>query len=176
MTNYLLAYHGGAAPSSPEQAKQVMAEWDAWFESIGSAVVEIMPTNHPGDTQSYKIIENNIVAIYMTDNDPYSPTFQKTSFAKMVKFCENADLLIHDTMFTQEEWEEHRTWGHASIDAGIDLAREAGVKRFVLFHHDPSRTDDEVDEMVRYTREKLGGQSHGIQCFGAQEGMELNFD
>ena len=88
----------------------------------------------------------------MTDNDPPSPAFQKTPFSEMVEFCGDADLLIHDAQFTQEEWENRRDWGHSSIDAALNLALEAGVKRFFLFHHDPQRTDKELDEMLRDSR------------------------
>ncbi|OGL43632.1 MAG: hypothetical protein A2161_05715 [Candidatus Schekmanbacteria bacterium RBG_13_48_7] len=140
---------------------------------VGDAHITVLPTNHPGDTQAYKIRENNISIVYMTDNDPYSPIFQKISFSRMAEFCADVDLLVHDTMFTKEEWEMFRTWGHSSVDAALDLATKAGVKRFALFHHDPEHSDQKVDQMVRYSREFIKEKNCDIRCFGAQEGMEF---
>jgi len=141
---------------------------------LGKTRMSILPTNHPGDTQSYKLVENGITVIYMTDNDPFSPTYNKTSFSKMVDFCADADLLIHDAMFTKEEWELRKTWGHSSVDAAVELGVKSGVKRLLLFHHDPERTDEQVDRMLQHARELCGGDNSVTKCYAAQEGMEFD--
>lgn len=40
MANYLLVYHGGSMPESPEEGAKVMQAWTAWFGELGSAVVD----------------------------------------------------------------------------------------------------------------------------------------
>jgi hypothetical protein len=40
MTKFVFAYHGGKAPESPEEGAKVMAAWQAWFGSMGDAVVD----------------------------------------------------------------------------------------------------------------------------------------
>lgn len=39
MPEFVFAYHGGKAPESPEEGKEVMAAWQAWFAGMGEAVV-----------------------------------------------------------------------------------------------------------------------------------------
>ena len=60
----------------------------------------------------------------------------------------NADVLIHDAQYTTEEYPVRRTFGHSTIDYAIGLGATAGVGRVVLFHHDPRRTDDELDAIA----------------------------
>jgi len=55
-----------------------------------------------------------------------------------VAFLGGVELLIHDAMYTPEELEEHRGWGHSTFEEAVALAGDAGVKRLVLFHMSPS--------------------------------------
>ena len=58
------------------------------------------------------------------------------------------DLLIHDAQHTAEELPSRVSWGHSAADYPVRLAELAGAKAVLLFHHDPIRTDDEVDAIV----------------------------
>lgn len=40
MSKFIFAYHGGKAPETPEEGARVMGLWNAWYESMGSAVVD----------------------------------------------------------------------------------------------------------------------------------------
>src|SRR5690606_13879892 len=57
---------------------------------------------------------------------------------------EGADVLVYDAQYTPDEYAAKVGWGHSTYQAGADLARAAGVGTFVLFHHDPTRSDDAV--------------------------------
>jgi len=39
MSNYIIAYHGGKKPESPEEGAKHMAKWQAWIEGLGDAVI-----------------------------------------------------------------------------------------------------------------------------------------
>jgi len=68
----------------------------------------------------------------------------------LAAFYANADLLIHDAQYTREEYESSRIgWGHSPIEDVIESAAGAGVRRLVLFHHDPDRNDTALDEFGR---------------------------
>jgi hypothetical protein len=58
MAKFLLAYHGGKAPDSPEEGEKVMAAWMAWFGGMGDAVVD--PGNPVG--QSHTVTAKGAVA------------------------------------------------------------------------------------------------------------------
>jgi ribonuclease BN (tRNA processing enzyme) len=59
-----------------------------------------------------------------------------------------ADLLIHDAQYSPEEYPEHIGWGHSSLQHTLAFATLAGVKHLVLFHHDPSHTDADLDRLM----------------------------
>ncbi|HET98423.1 MAG TPA: MBL fold metallo-hydrolase [Desulfurivibrio alkaliphilus] len=85
-------------------------------------------------------------------------------------FFTGADLLIHDTQYTEEEFFPAKVgWGHSSFEYALAAASRAGVKRLALFHHDPDRSDDQLDELALC----YGGQRDGVEVFCAREGMEL---
>ena len=62
-----------------------------------------------------------------------------------MNFVSGADLVIYDGMFTEEEYDHYRGWGHSTWNAGVALCREAGAKSLALFHHHPRRTDVDLD-------------------------------
>lgn len=87
-------------------------------------------------------------------------------------FFAGADLLIHDAQYTQEEYKSSKVgWGHSSLEHAIASAKRAGVKRLALFHHEPVRTDSQMDELT----EKYCNPGHGgdTEVFFAREGMEI---
>lgn len=127
---------------------------------VGSVRVEEIRTNHPGDGISYKVIEKKKTAIYMTDNELKSEAQTARPFEDYVAFCKNADLLIHDTQYTPLEYKRHtKGWGHSTTDDVAELAAKAGVKKLVLFHHDPERTDTGVENMVKIVKASI--KNHG---------------
>jgi phosphoribosyl 1,2-cyclic phosphodiesterase len=87
-------------------------------------------------------------------------------------FYADADLLIHDTQYTEEEYRSARIgWGHSSIESAIAGARRSGVKKLAFIHHDPMRTDATIDELAKiYCRT---GKDIELQTFFAREGMEV---
>jgi ribonuclease BN (tRNA processing enzyme) len=65
-------------------------------------------------------------------------------------------LLIHDAQHTASELARVFRYGHSAADYGVELARRAGVAQVLLFHHDPDRTDEQVDAMVQDLRHPGG--------------------
>ena len=88
------------------------------------------------------------------------------------QFFSDADLLVYDAQYTEEEYMANRIgWGHTPIEYAIEAAGRAGVKRLALFHHDPDRTDEQIDAMgEKYCRLDDGG---GMDVFFAREGVEI---
>ncbi len=91
---------------------------------------------------------------------------------RVEKFTAGADLLIYDAQYTQEEYESSKIgWGHSSCEYAIATAKQAGAKRLALFHHEPIRTDEQMDELA----EKYCSRDHtgDTDIFFAREGMEI---
>lgn len=124
--------------------------------------------NHPLLCLGYRFEYRGrvIVTAYDTEpfrnvfcTDPQDPNYDEAMAAegelvaaeenqRIEQFCKGADLLIHDTQYTEAEYQPGKLgWGHSSVEYAINLAKRAGVKRLGLFHHDPLRTDKHLDEL-----------------------------
>jgi len=91
---------------------------------------------------------------------------------RLETFFSGADLLIHDTQYTREEYISSKVgWGHSSFEHVIAAAKRTGVKRLALFHHEPVRTVAQIDELtVKYCNPDYAGDT---EVFFAQEEMEI---
>ncbi len=116
--------------------------------------------------------------------DPEDPSFDEgmAEEGKLVareqnemveSFCLGADLLIQDAQYTQEEYESSKTgWGHSSYEYVCAAAKRAGIKRMALFHHDPMRTDAQIDELAeKYCN---AGSNENPEIIFAREGFQID--
>ena len=115
---------------------------------IGDTRVETKSINHPGGGSAYLLKANNGSTVaYVTDNELDPPGEQITSYQEWVDFLDGIDFLIHDAMYLDEELNRIHGWGHSLISQTLKLAADAKVANLVLFHHDPSRTDADLDKI-----------------------------
>ena len=134
---------------------------------IGDARVTVARANHPDAVFAYRIEHAGRSVVYATDTEHYSCVDQR-----LASLARDADLLIYDAQYLPNEYvgeggTSRVGWGHSTYEAGVELARAAGVGQLVLFHHDPSRTDDGVREIEERTR-SLFEESRA-----AREGMTI---
>ncbi len=87
------------------------------------------------------------------------------------EFFKGADLLVHDSQYTEEEYKTKINWGHSTFEHAIAAANRAGVKKLALFHHDPDRTDAQIDELKKKYCEP--GKYGDTEVFFAAEGTEI---
>ena len=88
------------------------------------------------------------------------------------QFMKGADLVIHDTQYTQAEYDSgRRGWGHSPVEYAVAAANRVGVKSLSLFHHDPQRTDDQIDELAKTFESPNAFGS--TEVFFAREGQEI---
>jgi phosphoribosyl 1,2-cyclic phosphodiesterase len=132
--------------------------------NIGSMRVYPIPLSHPNQGSGYKFIEDGKVFIFLTDNELGYVHPGGRPFEDYLKFCMNADLLFHDAEYTPKEYEQQILWGHSSFADAIDLALQARVKKFGLFHMNQERTDIEVDTMLARCRERIHAAGSDMEC------------
>ena len=137
--------------------------------------VEVFPINlsHPNVGMGYKFVEDGKKFVFLTDNELGYRHREGRSVDEYVKFSKEADLLIHDAMYTPAQYETKRTWGHSTYIDALNLALEARVNRLGLFHHDPNRDDDELDVMVKECLEIIESKKSQMECFALSQTTEL---
>jgi len=141
--------------------------------------VMAMEVRHPGGALAYRFSETRSrpALVYVPDNE-LGPATGKLGtptgwHERFLGFCRGAKVLIHDTTYTTEEYDHHRGWGHSTFREGVELALAAGVETLVLFHHEPRRSDEELDQQTEECRalaHELGG---ALRVIAAAEGLSL---
>ncbi len=137
--------------------------------------VDRLRVNHPGETHGFRLNLQNRKIVYIPDNEIDAVEDVHVSFDRLVAFCREADLLIHDAQYLREDMPAKRGWGHSVSERVWELAHQARVKQVVLFHHDPDRTDDELDTMQARARAWFESKGANVICHVAYEGLTMRF-
>lgn len=140
---------------------------------VGSLEIFSIPLSHPNGGCGYKLIEDGRSFVFLTDNEPSFPHPDGVARDRYIDFCRQADLLLHDAQYTDEEYRITRGWGHSTYREATALALEAQVKRFGIFHHDPERTDADLDARVAECQGMIRDAGAEIDCFAVQEEMSF---
>jgi phosphoribosyl 1,2-cyclic phosphodiesterase len=122
---------------------------------------------HIGPTVGYRIEFGGVSVAYISDHQ--QPLDGSFSIADGVReLAEGVDLLIHDAQYTPLEFQTKSHWGHCTTEFAVGVAMSCRAKQLALFHHDPERTDDELDAT------KACSDSGGVEVFVAREGVTIN--
>lgn len=134
--------------------------------TVGNMRVTSMPLNHPNKGQGYKFAEDGKSFVFLTDNELDFEHEGGGTYADYLAFSKGADLLVHDAEYLLGEYEKlTRGWGHTYYLRALDLAVDAGVRAFGLFHHNQDRDDAAVDRMVEDCRAAAAEKGADLEVF-----------
>jgi phosphoribosyl 1,2-cyclic phosphodiesterase len=169
---------------------------DAQF-NIGPVRVRCTRLNHPWIAIAFRLDYEGASVAYVTDTAPFRDILIEQKFIRqppkpgdplhpedaaklkemrdgVVRLCEGADMVIYDTQFTPTEYAQRPHWGHSCPEDAIEIAREAGARSLMLFHHAPERTDQQIDELLASHRAQQEGSRSPLLLHAAYEGMEFD--
>ena len=132
-------------------------------------LLKTLHLNHPGGSCGFRVQDGGKVFVYMTDNE--LPERKTPDWDKHVDYARDADLLVHDAQYTDEELPSHIGWGHSTVSQALQLAIDSNAKRLALFHHDPDRSDEQVDSLVAECVKVVRSKGLSLHVFAAAEGM-----
>ncbi len=165
-------------PHFPITPKQLRGDWrflalePGEREIEGFSVLSLEIPHKGGRTFGYRISDGHATVAYMSDHCPTvlgpGPDGLGEYHEQALTLARGCDVLFHDAQYTDDELPERASFGHASAGYAVCLAKAAGAKRLVLFHHDPPRTDEQIDEIVASYADV------GFPVEAAFEGMDLN--
>jgi len=127
--------------------------------------VRTAPLNHPGGAMGYRIEYAGHAVAYCTDHEHEQ---DRQLHPGLEALARDADVLIYDATYTDEEYPPKVGWGHSTWQVACDSAEALGVKQLVIFHHDPEHVDDDLDVIEAAAAERRPGT-----CL-AREGLELD--
>jgi len=145
---------------------------DTVFTVYGVQVTPIS-LSHPNQGVGYRFSEKGKNLIFLTDNELGHRHPGGLAYEDYVAFSDQADVLIHDAEYREEDYRITRTWGHSVYKQALQLAIDAKVKRFGLFHHNQERSDTAVDEIVADCRRIVKEQKASLECFAVHQDMEI---
>lgn len=133
------------------------------------AIISSARGNHPNGVWAYRVDHGGHSVMYATDTEHYAVVDPR-----LAALAKNVDVLIYDSQYTPEEYCGNAGsggskvgWGHSTFDEAAKLAKVAGSKRLVLYHHDPMQSDTAVAEKERRARELFPN------CEAAREGLKI---
>lgn len=140
---------------------------------IGSTTIAWNKVNHPGGCTAFMFFEEGKKVVYATDIELAHTDFLKTPENEF--FYAGADLLILDSQYTMGEAIEKNGWGHSAFSVSVDFALSWGVKTLVLFHHEPTYTDQKIYSLrqsAEWYSQYAGPQS--LEILIAREGLDIS--
>jgi phosphoribosyl 1,2-cyclic phosphodiesterase len=165
-------------PHFPLRPDQLRGRWT--FESLepgeheleGFAVRVRSIPHLEAKTFGFQVSDGSASVAYLSDHNPIGlgpgPEGLGPYHDDAMDLARGADVLFHDAQHTAAELPAKAFFGHSAAEYAVGLAVAAGVPRVVLYHHDPTRTDDEVDAIVR------ANQRPGVMVEGAVEGSTID--
>jgi len=150
--------------------------------TIGAARISWEFAQHPGATVGYKIEIDGKKIVWVPDNEflqGYTgPPEELTrdhplvvSYGRMIDFLSDADVVIHEAQYTCEEYPKKVRWGHSSVSNACVLMKLAGVRNWVVTHHDPMHDDAFLDTKLQLTRQILERLGHDMHVTHGYDGM-----
>lgn len=158
---------------------------------VFDAKVRTLYVNHPAYCLGFRVTHGGRSVVYISDNEPFDRQNSSTMInvepsvvekykntkgdpnQRLFDFVKDCDVLIHDTTYTPEEYVDRVGWGHSHYLFTVRVAAEGNVKQLILFHHDPSHSDDKVDDIVVKCQKEIKHRGYGFRCQAAAEGLEI---
>jgi hypothetical protein len=173
-----------SAPLSPVEIRELpcdvsfhdcpATEWE-----FGSATIRAEAVTHRGPTLGYRITDGDTTVAYIPDHEPGlgSPLDSlEKEWISGFDLARDADLLIHDCQYTDDEYPDHVGWGHSRLTDTLTFAQRVGAKRLLMFHHDPLHSDDFLDSFFGTATERweeMGGDPSAIEMAAERHELEV---
>lgn len=165
-------------PFSVVAAKMSFDHLNEGTWEVGEIKLRTMRVKHPSYVVGYRIEAAGKVVCFIPDDEVDGEGYEVTDGwrERLLEFIQGADLLIHDSMYTDEEYPSRLGWGHSTFSQSLRLAEEGGVKKLLFFHHDPERSDEEIDGIVSRIRDDAAARGSAVVMDAAAEGSEFSLE
>jgi phosphoribosyl 1,2-cyclic phosphodiesterase len=155
--------------------------------AVGDMVVHNVVMNHPVTNLGYRIECGGRAVFFTGDHEPFhnphAPGDAGHAAAaqqieqrerEIERAIEGVDALVADCSYTVEEYPHKQGWGHGTFDASIALALKAGARTLYCTHHEPTRSDDELEAVFAQALARWHDRLGGLRVALAYEGLEVD--
>ena len=155
---------------------------------IGDATITTVMMNHPVTNFGYRMDYHGRSMFFTGDHEPpyniYAPEDAEYSDyqeiideknAHLMHVIQGIDVMIADSSYTPDEYPSKKGWGHGTFDSCIQMAKEAGVGKLYFTHHEPTRSDDALENVFSEALQRHPRGANDPEYFLAQEGLEIEW-
>ncbi len=139
--------------------------------SLGPYKVRSRAVPHFGHTLGFRVEAGGRALAYVSDHQ--APPDWHSVPESVLELCDGADLVVHDAQFSDEEFEKKPHWGHSTVGYAVQVAAESGARQLLLFHHDPSHADRDVERLAEWAR-GLPAATRLQKVTAAREGVTID--
>jgi phosphoribosyl 1,2-cyclic phosphodiesterase len=146
----------------------------AW--TLGPAAVTADFILHPGATVGYRIELDGKTFAYLPDHEPALAGDLGSKSIDWISggsLADSVDVLLHDSQYSEADYEQHIGWGHSSVADAVAYAQAVSARRLVLFHHEPTYSDHLLERLEEHARELADGRCDAPPAL-AREGMVID--
>jgi phosphoribosyl 1,2-cyclic phosphodiesterase len=153
---------------------------------IGSTIVTPLLLNHPVIDFGYRIECNGKSIFFTGDHEPHYNIYDigdegyeeyqsliEEQRLSIIEAMRGVDILVADSSYTREEYASKKGWGHGTFDSCIELARDAGARMLFCTHHEPTRSDDELERAFADALTRYADVADQLDIRLAREGLEI---
>jgi len=142
-------------------------------QNFENFTVKVLKQNHPGDSYAYRVEADGKSFVYSSDVEYNEKNYDQLYTA--IDFFKGADVITFDSQYTLMEALDKIDWGHSSVQMGIDIAHSSNIKKVVLFHYDPTYSDEKIFEMAKIgiSYKNTLYPDSDIEIIPAYEGLEI---
>jgi phosphoribosyl 1,2-cyclic phosphodiesterase len=155
--------------------------------TVGAALITPVMLNHPVVNFGYRIDCDGKSVFFTGDHEPHFNIYEagdeefteyqtliEEQRLSIVEAIRGADVVIADAAYTQEEYPNKKGWGHGTFDSCIQLALDAGAKILYCTHHEPTRSDDDLEKVFAEVMQRYAPVLGGLEVRLAREGVEID--
>jgi phosphoribosyl 1,2-cyclic phosphodiesterase len=153
---------------------------------IGDAIITPVLMSHPVVNFGYRIDCNGKSIFFTGDHEPHFNIYDPDDdgYAEYQSLIEEqrqfiidairgVDVFVADSAYTLDEYSSKKGWGHGTFDSCIELAKDAKVKVLYCTHHEPTRSDDELEKVFAEALDRHAQQVGELDIRLAREGTEI---
>lgn len=155
---------------------------------IGTATITPCMLNHPVIDFGYRIESNGKSVFFTGDHEPpyniYEPG--EDGYDEYQEFVDDKATMIHDAIrdvdvfiadcsYTDTEYPSKKGWGHGTFSSSIASAKLANAKLLFCTHHEPTRSDDALEQAFQEALESNAAIASGLDIRLAREGDTYEF-
>jgi phosphoribosyl 1,2-cyclic phosphodiesterase len=142
---------------------------------VGGARIDNVVMNHPVTNLGYRISCDGKSVFFTGDHEPFAnpDSADERRQREIDAVMAGVDALIVDCSYTVEEYPGKRGWGHGTFDGALEMALRAGAKALYCTHHEPTRSDDELEAVFAQALSRFQGRLGSLHVVLAREGLEV---